>query len=92
MFLTTNTAIDVVTRTMSKKKKKITQTVDATYITQSGISFDFSATWPHENFIVLRWKHPDSNSEITIEFVYFGTHKNRLVYHEVLIEEFSQLC
>lgn len=65
--------------------------VDATYITDSGITFDSQAVWPHENFITLRWKHPDEDEDTLIEFVYFGTHQNRLIYHEVRTEEYASL-
>ena len=58
--------------------------VDATYIIESGSKFDHTAPWPHENFVTLKW---DEDDETAIEFVYFGTHKNRLIYHDVRIEE-----
>ena len=66
------------------------QTVDAIYVTETGSTFQGKAYWPHENFITLRWKHPEEDDETTIEFVYFGSHKNRLIYHEVKIEELSE--
>ena len=69
------------------------QTVDAVYITEEGGIFDHQSPWPHENFVTLRWKHPEEDDDTTIEFVYFGAHKNRLIYHAVRIEENSSyLC
>lgn len=65
------------------------QHIDAIYITESGITFESKATWPHENFIILKWKHPDKEKETRVEFVYFGSYKNRAVYHDVRIEESS---
>jgi hypothetical protein len=68
---------------MSEKK----EVIDATYITEQGTSFESKAQWPHENFISLQWKHPEE--EIILEFIYFGTYKNRLLYHAVRIEEMN---
>lgn len=64
--------------------------VDATYITASGTTFDFKAEWPHQNSVTLRWapaENEDDDEPTVLEFVYFGSYKNRLVYHEIEIEE-----
>jgi hypothetical protein len=64
--------------------------VDATYITESGSSFEHTAPWPHENSVSLRWGDDD---ETVIDFVYFGSYKNRLIYHAIRIEEcYYHLC
>lgn len=71
-----------------------TQTVDAIYITATGLSFDCQAVWPHENFITRAWKYSNNEDEeeTLVDFVYFGTYRNRLVYHEIRLEQTATLC
>ena len=68
-------------------KKKEGQYVDAIFITAQGWPFESSAPWPHENMIALSWEDDeDDNEKLIVEYVYFGTYKNRLIYHELEIE------
>jgi hypothetical protein len=61
------------------------KTINARYITESGTFFDHEAPWPHENSICLVWDK-NEDDEVEIEFVYFGYHNNRVVYHDIAIE------
>ena len=56
--------------------------VEALYITEHGSSFEFTAPWPHQNLVALKWID-EEDDETIIEFVYFGSYKNRLIYHAV---------
>lgn len=64
--------------------------VDAIFITDFGFWFEHKASHPHENFLTLQWQLDDGD-DVTIEFVYFGHHKNRVIYHAIRIEEYSLL-
>lgn len=65
---------------------KETDYVDAIYITEDGMTFEAKAVWPHENFIVLKWEQDDGEEDEVKEFVYFGSYKNRLIYHDIKID------
>jgi hypothetical protein len=71
-------------------KMKTDLEVDAIFITDYGFWFEHKASHPHENFLTLQWEL-DDGEDVTIEFVYFGHHNNRVVYHAIKIEEYSLL-
>lgn len=61
------------------------KTINARYIIHTGTYFDDEAPWPQQNSVTLAWD-PNTDEEHLIEFVYFGSHNNRLVYLDVNLE------
>ncbi len=60
--------------------------VDAIYITEDGTAFESKAAWPHQNFITLKWEQDDGEEDVLKDYIYFGSHNNRLIYHDIQIE------
>lgn len=49
--------------------------IDAIVILENGSWFELKIEHPHETYLVLTW------GNFELEFVFFGSYKNRVLYH-----------
>lgn len=65
--------------------------VEATYISEDGVTFKAEAFWPMKNIIHRYWRD-HNNVEWETSFVYSGFYNNALLYHEIPQSQGRIIC